>query len=328
MRSTALIADPLYGSWEMEDVLAELILSQPVQRLKRIHQGGAGYLVNPIWNVTRYEHSVGVMLLLRKLGADLEEQIMGLLHDVSHAAFSHVADLIFFGEQEEHHEQLCSRVIWDSVIPDILMRYGIDMGRLLEKECPLLNRPLPGLSADRIDRTLRNMFNCGKTSKREVEDFLQSLRVQDDVICVANLLQAEWFVQLYYQEVIGMFLDPLNLYGDEVLAQAIRLSLEKGVLTPADLLSDDETVFFQMAKCGDGEVVELVSRIHPRVRVTESKTGYHFHRKGKPRLINPEILTEDGRRVRASEVSVQVKRLTDQAQHRFRTGTFVKVLDW
>lgn len=33
------IKDALYGSFEVEKVIEELILSKPVQRLKGIHQG-------------------------------------------------------------------------------------------------------------------------------------------------------------------------------------------------------------------------------------------------------------------------------------------------
>ena len=35
------------------------------------------------------------MLLIKKLGGSVEEQIAGLLHDVSHTAFSHVIDYVF-----------------------------------------------------------------------------------------------------------------------------------------------------------------------------------------------------------------------------------------
>lgn len=89
-----LVNDEIYGEYEVEAVLQDLIQSKPVQRLKGIHQGGASYLVNPKWNVTRYEHSMGVMLLIRRLGGSIEEQIAGLLHDVSHTAFSHVIDFV------------------------------------------------------------------------------------------------------------------------------------------------------------------------------------------------------------------------------------------
>lgn len=45
--------------------------------------------------MTRYEHSVGAMLLLRTAGAPLEAQAAALLHDVAHTALSHVADCVY-----------------------------------------------------------------------------------------------------------------------------------------------------------------------------------------------------------------------------------------
>ncbi len=328
MESSTVITDPLYGRWEVEGVLAELLHSRPVQRLKRIHQGGASYLVDPTWNVTRYEHSVGVMLLLRKLGAGLEEQIMGLLHDVSHTAFSHVADLVFQHQAEDFHEEIFEEVVLHSEIPAILERHGFEAPRLIRKQCPLLDRPLPGLSADRIDYTLRDMYSYGKTNRREVDQFLQSLTVHGDVICTTSIESAEWFVQLFYQEVIQFFLDPLNLYGYEMLARAIRLSLEKGVLTRDHLLMDDEAVLARMKECGDEEIVDLLNRIHPRVRVTDSKTNYQFHRINKLRTIDPDVLTSNGTLIRASQASIRVKSQTEQARKRALAGTYVKVLGW
>ncbi len=84
-----LITDALYGSFEIDGVLEELILSERVQRLKGIHQAGASFLVNSKWNISRFEHSIGVMLLIKKFGGSVEEQIAALLHDVSHTVFSH-----------------------------------------------------------------------------------------------------------------------------------------------------------------------------------------------------------------------------------------------
>lgn len=41
-----IISDVLYGEFEVDQVLEELIASKSMQRLKGIHQAGASYLVN------------------------------------------------------------------------------------------------------------------------------------------------------------------------------------------------------------------------------------------------------------------------------------------
>ena len=61
------ISDVLYGEFEVDPVVEDLIVSKSVQRLKGIHQNGASYLMNEKWNVTRFDHSVGAMLLIKNL---------------------------------------------------------------------------------------------------------------------------------------------------------------------------------------------------------------------------------------------------------------------
>jgi len=168
-----IISDNIYGEFEIDDVLAELISSKPVQRLKGIHQGGASYLVNSQWNVTRYEHSVGVMLLIKQLGGSLEEQIAGLLHDVSHTAFSHVVDFVLENKAEDYHEDIFLDVIRTSEIPNILNKYNYDYEYLLFNiaKWNLLEQPAPELCADRVDYTLRDMYVYGQASLEEIKNF-------------------------------------------------------------------------------------------------------------------------------------------------------------
>ncbi len=82
------ISDVIYGHHHIDGVLEELIKSAPVQRLKGIYQGGASFLVNRRWNVTRYEHSIGVMLLIKKLGGTIEEHCGSAPRRITHSFFS------------------------------------------------------------------------------------------------------------------------------------------------------------------------------------------------------------------------------------------------
>ncbi|MBM6861716.1 HD domain-containing protein, partial [Clostridium saudiense] len=125
------IKDKIYGEFEVEDVLEELINTKVVQRLKNIHQGGAIYLVNPNWNITRYEHSVGTMIFIKMIGGTLEEQIAGLLHDISHTAFSHVVDFALNKSNEDYHEEIFERIVESSDIPKIITKYGYDYKDIL-----------------------------------------------------------------------------------------------------------------------------------------------------------------------------------------------------
>lgn len=86
----------LYGDFTIaEPVLIELLQDPYMQRLKHIRQYGTNYYTIKKQDFNRFDHSVGVFVLLRKYGASLNEQIAGLLHDVSHTVFSHCGDYLF-----------------------------------------------------------------------------------------------------------------------------------------------------------------------------------------------------------------------------------------
>jgi HD superfamily phosphohydrolase len=77
--------DELYGRVEItEPVLLDLIASEAMQRTKGISQHGITALLGITPPFSRFDHSLGAMLLVRHLGASVKEQIAALLHDISH----------------------------------------------------------------------------------------------------------------------------------------------------------------------------------------------------------------------------------------------------
>src|SRR3954449_11375126 len=99
--------DRVYGPSAVDDPKTVALIECPTfQRLKGIRQAGPSAFAFPFKTVTRYEHSLGVYTLLRKLGAGPREVIAGLLHDVSHTAFSHAVDFVVSSAEQDHHEAL------------------------------------------------------------------------------------------------------------------------------------------------------------------------------------------------------------------------------
>lgn len=321
------IYDEIYGEFEVDKVLEELILSRPVQRLKEIHQGGASYLVNEKWNVTRFDHSIGTMLLIKILGGSLEEQIAGLLHDVSHTAFSHVIDFVFENKEEDYHEKIYSSVIKESEIPVILAKYDFNYKEILldDTKWTLLEQPAPQICADRVDSTLRDMYVYGNISLEGINHFLHNLIVVEGKMYVQNIETAEWFVETYYKEVIDFFLDPLNVYGNEMLAKTLNLSLEKNIITHHDFLLKDNELLNKIKSSGDQELLDLLKKINPGVQVQEDRESYTLHRKSKLRLINPSILI-DGELIPSSQLSKNVEIMGKVAYEKATRGIYVRVI--
>jgi hypothetical protein len=68
--------DTIYGNYEIQEpVILELINSPALQRLKGIDQAGYSHVYFPGIPRSRFNHSLGVYLLLKRYGASIEEQI-------------------------------------------------------------------------------------------------------------------------------------------------------------------------------------------------------------------------------------------------------------
>ncbi len=233
------IEDKIYGNFEVGPVLEELILSAPVQRLKNIHQGGAIFLVNPALNQTRYAHSVGVLYLVKHFGGGIEEQIAALLHDVSHTAFSHVADYVFENIKEDYHETIFDEVINRSEIPAILKKYRFDSTTLFKHAHTILEQPLPGLCADRVDYTLRDLYQAGFIGLTDIRNFISELTIQDGCMVVKSEKAGDWIKNQFRRLNEAYFKKPEHVYANLKLAELIKDALTEGLLQKNDLLRDD-----------------------------------------------------------------------------------------
>lgn len=234
-----IVNDLLYGNVELPAVFEDLLASPALKRLAGVHQSGAIYLVNPSLSHTRLEHSIGVMLLIRKLGGDELEQIAGLLHDISHTAFSHVGDYVFKNGEENYHEEMFEEVLMNSEIPSLLHKHGYHIDQILDGNFPLLEQPMPSLCADRLDYTLRDSLHAGLINRPGAKLFLEHITLQQGSIVVTSEEQVEWINALYERLKKEVFELPLHLYANQQMSILIRDFLRNGFLQEADLFKDD-----------------------------------------------------------------------------------------
>lgn len=324
-----IINDRVYGKVEVnEPVLIELINSNPVQRLKRIHQDGPVHYAMPGKNITRYEHSVGVMLLLKKFGAGIEEQIAGLLHDVPHTAFSHVADFVFANEKHEFHEKFHNKIITESEIPDILEKHGIKADTVIngKHDFGLLEKELPDLCADRIDYTLRDMtayFGLGKKAQKHIEN-LQIFGITSKEF-ISSSEQAAFALAIDYMKMDRLvWSEPKEISLYRITAEAIKIALDAKELSLNDLFTDDDTVLKKLQNSGNDGVRKLVSLIGPMFSIKYVEEGHDFIARSKIRYIDPKF-SRNGKLVRLSEENFIFKGLLEEHVDRSRKGHKIKV---
>src|SRR3954447_8143703 len=191
--------DRVYGEVAIDDPgLLALIGCPTFQRLRGIKQAGPSALAFPFKTVTRYEHCLGVCVLLRRLGAGRREQVAGLLHDISHTAFSHAVDFVFASEEQDHHERLKPELLARPDLATALRALGYDPAEFHDDAIyPLLERPLPWLCADRLDYFLRDSLACGASSPADVSRFLAHVAVVDRTIVFTDRAVAREAVRLF-----------------------------------------------------------------------------------------------------------------------------------
>jgi len=300
-RESIVVDDFVYGNEEIkEQVLIDLINSKPIQRLKEIAQYGVPDEYYHKKNYSRYDHSIGVMLLLRKLGADLEEQIAGLLHDVSHTCFSHVVDwAIGDSTKEDYQDNNHLNVIENSEISGILDKYGFDYKKLSDIESfTLLEKEIPDLCADRIDYALRELKKDGF----EVEEFVSDLINKEGQIVFKNEEIAEKFAREFLRMQNEHWAGKQARTRYSILGGALKIALDRKIINMEDLYKTDKEIIEILLKSLDEEIIENLNLLKDKLDIVESFEGEGMLLKKKFRYVDPEVLVF-GNVKKLSEVS-------------------------
>lgn len=288
--------DDIYGPIAVDEVLVSLMNSEPVQRLKNISQGGAVTIANPSLDHTRYDHSVGVMHLIKRLNGSLQEQIAGLLHDISHTAFSHLVDYVLENHVEDYHETIFRETISHPTIIAVLSSEQLNVEEFFDLDkFSILEYPLPGLCADRIDYTLRDLFKWQHITKADIDWFLDGLLVVDNRIVVKNVAYARWFKEKYTCLTEHYFKEDDNRLSNLFMKSIVQKYYRTGQITLNDFKKDDAFLIKKIENLTGNDIHDLY-RHWCRNNVDKPD----FTR--KKRIIDPEILYED-RIIKLSELS-------------------------
>ncbi|HEY2156233.1 MAG TPA: HD domain-containing protein [Isosphaeraceae bacterium] len=236
--------DRVYGDVSIDDPLLLALIQRPTfQRLRGIKQAGPSAIAYPFKTVTRFEHCLGVFILLRRLGACRKEQVAGLLHDISHTAFSHAVDFIVTSDEQDHHEGLKPEFLRPRDISSAIAALGYEPRDFYDDSVfPLLERPIPWLCADRIDYFLRDSLTCGVTTPDEARLMLDDLVVVGDTIAFADASAARMAVARFAAMNRDWWAGEGEGFIYNEFADALREGFDLGVLTKADLRGDDAHV--------------------------------------------------------------------------------------
>lgn len=231
---TKVFRDPIHGYIHVDNALIYALICTPTfQRLRRIKQLGATYIVYSSAEHSRFSHSLGVYEIARRSVTENEYvanalskeekiyvQIAALLHDIGHGPFSHVFESLI----ETSHEEITKKLLVEpSDIHDLLESVQKGLGNTIAS---LISHRYPKpvcwqlvssqLDCDRMDYLLRDAYFTGtKYGEFDLERILRTIRVVNDqlvvkqsgIYAVENYLMARFhmFWQVYYHINIRIF---------------------------------------------------------------------------------------------------------------------------
>ena len=288
--------------------IEELINTPEFKRLSDVGMNcGCEYTSFPIFsngkNYTRYNHSIGVALIIWHFTKDIKQSISGLLHDISSPVFAHVIDFLNGDhETQESTEEKTEEIIENSAeIQAILKKYNLTTEDVKDYHMyTIADNDSPLLSADRLEYTLGNAYYYGFKSMDEIKDIYNDLVVSknefgQNEISFSTLDKAIEFTSVSLEN-SKVYTCNVDRFSMQYLADLLKLAVDKNVISLDDLYTIEEKVIIKLQKDA-----ELKSKWNDFINLSQIFTshekpenGYWVNIPAKKRYINP-LIVNNGR---------------------------------
>ncbi|WP_343343338.1 HD domain-containing protein [Terrisporobacter petrolearius] len=293
-------------SKDFPDFIKELINTPEFKRLSNVGMNcGCEYTSFPIFskgkNYTRYEHSIGVALIIWHFTKDIKQSIAGLLHDISSPVFAHVIDFLNGDhETQESTEEKTEEIIANSMeIQEILKKYNLNTKDVYDYHMyPIADNDSPLLSADRLEYTLGNAFYYGFKSMEEIRDMYEDLIVSinefgQSEISFSTLDKAIEFTCVSIEN-SKVYSSNVDRFAMQYLADLLKLAVNKRVISMKDLYTVENQVISKLKK--DEELKSMWKNFTKLSQIFTSKEkpeyGYWVNIPAKKRYINPQVVSQ------------------------------------
>ncbi len=241
-----------------EPIFYDLVACPAMQRLIKIHQYGPSHYVKAKtlyangYNYTRFDHSICLWSLYRIKGRPLKDQISALLHDISHTAFSHVADFLYQGNKKTN------TAYQDDVLKNFLSEHGVEA--ILEKHHFSIDEVSQKPFLDRYDYTLVGGLLAGKISSTELRNLVADLDFQESLAkkpdqgwYFRTMKSAQQLVNLYLETIKLNMSAPWNTVVYEYTKHALERAFNIGIIQEKDFVYDmsDDDVWARLTQSND-----------------------------------------------------------------------------
>ena len=254
---------------EFPPFLREFAEMPQMKRLKEVGMNcGCEYTRFPrfrgIGPYSRYDHSLGVALIIWHFTGSMEQTLAGLFHDITTPVFAHVVDFLNGDHlRQESTEEGTEALLRSShELRERLRKYGLKPEHVSDyHRFPIADNDAPALSADRLEYTLGNLLNYGLADLSQIRRFYHDLTVSADENGQPELAFKTAEIAAEFAEASlktsAVYVADEDRFSMEALAYLLRDAIERGVLTREDLASTEPEVIEKLCSdekcCADWE---------------------------------------------------------------------------
>lgn len=298
---------------ELPEPLRRLADTPPMRRLRQVGMNcGCEYTAFPRFAgwapYSRFDHSVGVGLIVWHFTGDLRQSAAGLLHDVATPVFAHTVDFLNGDHlRQESTEARTAEVIAASPeLRALLAEYGFAPEDVSDcHRFPIADNDAPRLCADRLEYTLGNLRSYGFAGGDALRAFYADLTAANNEGGVPELAFRTPETACAFTEAAlstgRIYVADEDRFAMQALADLLRAALDRGVLTESDLHTTEPLVIRKLE--ADPETAAMWRRFRAYRRLDRAPrqpagTGW-IQVPAKLRYIDP-LITGVGRVSRCS----------------------------
>ena len=282
------VRDSIHDYIDLDELESSLVDTEPYQRLRWIKQLGSANLVYPGANHTRLEHSIGVSHLAKQMAIQSEVpddeihlvSIAGLLHDLGHSPYSHLADELPFGKD---HVEVTQDIVNDSQISDIFHKQGIETNEICDlikgnhKYGSLISGDIDG---DRLDYLIRDSHYTGVKTGVDTGRLITKMSFSNNelVIGESSLPVVETFLTSRSIMFPTVYFHPFSRGAELMLARATKSAINGSHFSYDEFISYTDHKFLSELNLAGGLSKKLVNNFEKRhiikraVSITKDKT--------------------------------------------------------
>ncbi|KGA96101.1 hypothetical protein AJ85_13935 [Alkalihalobacillus alcalophilus ATCC 27647 = CGMCC 1.3604] len=234
--------DPVHRYIHVRDELIwELIGTREFQRLRRVKQLGTTYITFHGAEHTRFNHSLGVYEITRRIldvfegrpHWDEKERLLtlaaALLHDIGHGPFSHAFEKIFGTDHEEWTRRI---ILGDSEVNHTLRKVDDSFPQAVSEviEKTYKNKLVTSIissqiDADRMDYLLRDAYYTGVSYGHfDMERILRVMRPMEDQVVIkqSGMHAVEDYIMSRYQMYWQVYFHPVSRSAEVIINKIFK----------------------------------------------------------------------------------------------------------